>query len=682
MVRSPKIAARRPHASAGSSLPARLREPLVVATVFGVVSLVTRIALAAATFAEHPASVAAWLRVFAWGALSDLEAAAWIVAPFALYTALLPERWYRARWHRRGIVAGVAAAYFAFLFVAAAEGFFFAEFDSRFNFVAVDYLMYPTEVSANIGESYPVAAVLAGAAVLTAGALAITRRHLRPPPGTLATASRRGAGVAGVALVAAGLTWGLPHPNPRVSDDRVLNELAANGWSSFARALAGSNATYEGLYATDSPDAVFGRLRNLLAEPAVAPASFRELSVTRRIESRAPERRWNVVVVLEESLGSEFVGALEPRPVSLTPRFDALAEEGVLWTRAYSTGNRTIRAIEATTASLPPLPGISIVRRPQSENLFTLPSVLREHGYQTLFVYGGRALFDGMGRYLTHNGVERVVEQSDYPAGTFATAWGVADEAIFDRALAEMDVMAATGRPFYTLVLSVSNHRPFRFPTDHVRPDPGLHGRENAVRYADDALGRFIDQARSHPFFDRTLFVLMGDHGARVYGAAEIPLASYRVPILFLAPGLLAPGRLDTLASSLDVPPSILGRLGLDYESRFFGHDLFAVEPSQGRALMTHNNEIALLRGDRIAVLGLRGSGRVYTVDGERFRPTDEATDRSARRLLRDAVAYYYGADLEYRRAASGGDAAAEGGGPSALAGVELPDLAGSRSHS
>ena len=132
---------------------------------------------------------------------------------------------------------------------------------------------------------------------------------------------------------------------------------------------------------------------------------------------------------------------------SLTPQIDALAEEGTLLTHAYSTGNRTIRAIEATTSSLPPLPGVSIVRRPQSEDLFTLPALLRARGYQTLFVYGGRALFDGMGGYLRHNGVDRIVEQKDFPDGTFKTAWGVADEAIFDRALTEMDGLHATGQP-------------------------------------------------------------------------------------------------------------------------------------------------------------------------------------------------------------------------------------------
>jgi phosphoglycerol transferase MdoB-like AlkP superfamily enzyme len=357
-----------------------------------------------------------------------------------------------------------------------------------------------------------------------------------------------------------------------------------------------------------------------------------------------------VVVVLEESLGSEFIGALHPRPASLTPNFDALVPQGTLLTHAYSTGNRTIRAIEATTSSLPPLPGVSIVRRPQSKDLFTLPAVLRERGYGTLFVYGGRAMFDGMGSYLRNNGVERIVEQKDFPDDAFRTAWGVSDQAIFDRALSEMDAFHAQGKPFYTLVLSVSNHRPYRFPEGSLAWDPKLKSRENAVRYADWALGRFARQARQHAFFKDTLFVFMGDHGARVYGASEIPLASYEVPILFWGPGIVPAGRrVDTLASSLDVPPTVLGILGLEYDSKFFGHDVLHVDPAAGRALMTHNNEIALMRGSRIAVLGLHRSMQLFDVkpDGG-FVPAAVKDGR----LIEDAIAYYSGADTAYRTGA------------------------------
>jgi len=510
--------------------------------------------------------------------------------------------------------------------------------------------MFPTEVADNIWQSYPTGKIVAALLVVTIGLLAALRRPIAKAWNEPAGLRRRLLGFGVYLAVALALAFGLPSSLAEVSADRAVNQIAANGYLSFVAALVGSNASYEGLYATRPDAQVFPRLHRLLTEPATEPGTFAPKSTLRAVRGLAPPRPWNVVVVLEESLGSEFIGALHPRPVSLTPRFDALTREGTLLTHAYSTGNRTIRAIEATTSSLPPLPGISVVRRPASKNLFTLPGLLRERGYETLWVYGGRALFDGMGGYLTHNGVDRIFEQKDYPEGTFTTAWGAADESIFDQALRQMDGFESAGKPFYTLVLSVSNHRPYTFPDGPIRPDPKLKRRENVVRYADWALGRFIEQAKGHAFYDHTLFVLMGDHGARVYGAEAIPLPSYEVPILFLAPGLVPAGqRIDTLASSLDLPPTILGLLGLSYESRFFGHDVFRIPPERGRALMTHNNEIALMRGGRIAVLGLQGRTSLFSVGADdQFVPIPRP-DREGHELIEDAIAYYDGADQLYR---------------------------------
>jgi phosphoglycerol transferase MdoB-like AlkP superfamily enzyme len=586
------------------------------------------------------------------GEVYDLLAGLWLAVPLVLFLTLLPERWFRSRFQRSLLRLWAFAAVYALLFVAVVEGFFFAEFDGRFNFVAVDYLMYPTEVVTNIWESYPTGLILAGLAVLSAALVALLDRQLRKAWDQAAPPLRRVRLAGGYACLLTILTLAVSPALARVSGDRELNEIASNGYYSFWMTLLGSAAPYDSLYVTRAETTVAERLHRLLAEPAALPAAFPPGSSRRHIRALGPERRMNVVVVLEESLGSELISALHPRPEPLTPEFDALAREGTLFTNAYSTGNRTIRAIEATTSSLPPLPGVSIVRRPQSRDLFTLPALLRSRGYQTLFVYGGRALFDGMGGYLSHNGVDRIVEQKDYPRGTFKTAWGVSDEAIFDRALTEMDALHATGRPFYTLILSVSNHRPFRFPEGEVRPDPKLRGRENAVRYADHALGRFLRQAHGHPFFSDTLFVLMGDHGARVYGASEIPLPSYQVPILFYAPGTIPAGRIGTLASSLDVPPTVLGVLGAEYDSKFFGHDLFRIDPSAGRALMTHNNEIALLRGSRLAVLGLHRSMALYDVGADSSLTPITSPDPAGRELIEDAIAYYDGADLEYRTGA------------------------------
>ncbi len=653
----------------------RYRVPVALFGIYMAVFLLTRIVLMAMQHTLSHNGVLPSLAALGVGEVFDAVTALWLVVPLVLYLSLLPERWFRARLQRAVLWGGLAVATFTALFVGAVEYYFFDEFNSRFNFVAVDYLAYPTEVADNVWQSYHVPLVVTLVGVLTVAVLILLRRPLRAVWQVATPPLRRLAFVAGFAVVLGGMTWGISPALAHVSEDRALNEITINGYYSFWMAVLGSDAPYEGLYATRPQPVVVARLHRLLgAEPAVVPASFSRASTLRRIDNPGPARRLNVVVVLEESLGSEFIGALRPpgpREESLTPGYDALTKEGTLFTHAFSTGNRTVRAIEATTSSLPPLPGESIVRRDKSVGLFTLPSLLRSQGYQTMFVYGGRAMFDGMGRYLSNNGVERLVDQGQYPDGTFTTAWGVADEAIFTKALQEMDRAHATGRPFYSLVLSVSNHRPFTFPQDHLKAEPRFHRRENVVRYADWSLGQFMAQAKSHPFYKDTVFVLMGDHGARVYGASEIPLASYEVPILFIGPGVPAGARVDTLASSLDVPPTLLGILGLDYDSKFFGHDVFRIRPEQGRALMTHGSQIALMQGSRMAVLGMRESATLYELDPAQDEFVEaKSVDAAGRELIEDAIAYYSGADRLYRSGGYGFEPALQrpAGGKVALA--------------
>lgn len=641
---------------------------LIAIALFLAVALATRAALVALQPAVLQNGAAALARALLAGLRQDLTTVLWLALPLVILLTALPERWWRSRAQRRLQVAGMALWLFALLLAALSELLFFEEFTGRFNFVAVDYLIYPTEIMVNVWESFPTAWILAGLIAATALMARALRAPVRRALDGGSSGRQRLATLGGYCALLAALTLTTSGETARVSEDRVLNEVASNGWYTFWLAFLGQDAPYEGWYATREPGALFPRLHGLLAEPGTDSASFNAGNTLRRVRGGGTERRLNVVVVLEESFGSEFVDVLRARDTILTPHYDSLAAEGLLLTRAYSTGNRTIRALEATTASLPPLPGVSIVRRERSRDLFTLPNVLRSRGYATEFIYGGRALFDGMGSYMRANGMERVVEQADFPDTSFTTAWGVSDEAIFDRALVEMDSLHRAGRPFYTLVLTVSNHRPYLYPEGRITADPAARRREHAVRYADHALGRFMRQARSHAFFDSTIFVLMGDHGARVYGAPEIPLPSYQVPVVFYAPAIIPAGqRSATLASSMDIPPTILGLLGMDYDSRMFGRDLLRIPPGDGRALMTHNNSIALMRdtpeGLAMAVLGLRESASVYLVDEDTHALTRVSDPGPAQRaLVEDAIAYFAGADRVYRagdyRAAATGPAA------------------------
>ncbi len=620
------------------------------------VTFLTRLALAVAVLLRHdPPGFSSLLGALAVGPLEDLRAAVWLALPWWLLAAVLPRSWGEkaiARWLAR---AALAAACFGTLFVGAAELFFFEEFRSRFNFVAVDYLLYPTEVTQNIWQSYPTGWILTGIGGLVGAALFVVERRRRRLGVTSSPAGwkRLRTPLVALALALASALWS-PVAAPGFWRDREVEELAADGYVTFWRALLGDGETYRGLYAESDAKEALARVQQQIDPAAAARGEFAPDSTERPVTARSGPHLRNVVVVLEESFGSEFVRSLAPTypyPVDLAPELERIASEGTLFTQAMSTGNRTIRAIEATTSSLPPLPGISIVRRSASVGLFTLPGILAERGYRTEFVYGGRALFDEMGPYLERNGVERVIDQGDFPESAFRTAWGVCDDAIFERALAEMDEISRQGRPFYLLVLTTSNHRPYRFPEREVAWDHRMKARPNAVRYADHALGAFYDGLKRRPYFGDTLLVAMGDHGARIYGAAEIPIASYEVPIVFVGAGVVPAGRRDdSLVSSLDVPPTVLGALGLSYRSRFFGRDLFASDATAGRAFLTHNSAIALLEGNRLAVLGLHQSRRLFAyrrgVDDLEHVAVESDSDRA---LEGDAVAFFQSAYDLYR---------------------------------
>ncbi|HPV74574.1 MAG TPA: sulfatase-like hydrolase/transferase [Gemmatimonadaceae bacterium] len=652
-----------PFADATAGLRTRLGRFALAAmlvVVLMVVAVVTRLALLAYAWRELDASLYEVLKALLVGEVFDVLASLWVVAPLVVVLALLPDRWFSSR-----VVRGWTRGWLFFLFalsafVIAAEVIFFDEFNGRFNFVAVDYLIFPTEVVTNLWESYPLPAILLGVAAVGALGVWLTRRRIARALEAATPARSRLAVVGAHAATLGALTFGVAPEMGKVSDDRALNEIALNGYYTFWMAFMGQDAPYEGLYATRPVAEESARIRSLVVGDSVAlggAAWSPDRPTERRVVSAVPESRRNVVVVLEESLGSIFLASLHPRgDTVLTPRFDSLIAEGTVLANAYSTGNRTIRALEATTSSLPPLPGISIVRRPASQGLFTLPSVLKERGYNTSFIYGGRAMFDGMGSYMRNNGMELIVEQKDYPKDAFTNAWGAADEYIFDKALAVYDSLHAAQRPFYSLVLSVSNHKPYSFPAGRIAADPNARKRTNAVMYADWALGRFMRMAATHPWFDSTLFVLMGDHGARVYGASEIPLPSYEVPILFYAPRFIPAGqRINTLASTMDLPATIMARLGMTYESKWFGQDVFSVRPERGRALMTHNSNIALMQGDRIAVLGLKGATELYEYDRPAKRLRRVASpDSAGRELVEDAIAYFHTADRLYRSGAYG----------------------------
>jgi phosphoglycerol transferase MdoB-like AlkP superfamily enzyme len=260
-------------------------------------------------------------------------------------------------------------------------------------------------------------------------------------------------------------------------------------------------------------------------------------------------------------------------------------------------------------------------------------------GYRTSFLYGGYGYFDDMNSFYEGNGFE-VLDRTDIDQVRFENIWGVSDEDLFDRAIEHFNAQHASGQPFFSIVMTTSNHKPFTFRAgleDQGIPAEG-GGRAAGVKYADYALGYFLREAQKQPWFGNTLFVVVADHGARVYGKAEIPLQSYVIPLMFYAPKHLAPRTVDTLMSQIDIAPTVLGLLGLPYDAPFFGSDALHDRMQKRVALFSHNHDVAIFRDNELVVLGLGKTTATYRYDKAHgtFTP---AIDRTGLQAL--GVAYF-----------------------------------------
>lgn len=661
----------------------RLRALLLIGFLLVVIGAATRVAIAASNEQTRAAAVLA--RALGVGAVQDALVALVLLAPLGVGLA-----WSSAARPVRPLLrfALLASLFGGAVFLAQVEYFFFEEFDARFNHVALDYVLFPNEVAGNLWESYPIplhllASAAAGAALAYMVMRALrgaSRVELSLPRRLLATAAALGvAALAGLTLA------GAPRPT---TGDRRRDELEANGLVQLARAFESASLDYEDYYRT-VPSARLEALSEHALGPKFDADGQREL---RAVERRA--RPLDVVVVLGESFGSEFVGRLGGRKPN-APGFERWAQRGLLLTNLVATGNRTVRGLEGVLCSFLPLPGDSIWKRPQARGVATLAGVLGERGYRTEFVYGGDGAFDRMRDFALANGWQQFHDDSllggsSFPRDAFRTIWGVADESTFDLLLARQQAAERDGTPLFATALTVSNHKPYvnpdsrelglrrgrlawsaaggialaaaiwlargrlrdQFGTARVttacivlavaygawawtRAQPH-DSRESAVRYADRALAGYLDRAQAAGLLEHTVVLFVGDHGARVYGAEEIPAASYRIPALFVAPEERYHGAtIERLCSQIDLAPTLLSLAGVDARAPFFGTDLLRAAPdAPGRAFLIHNRDVGMLTDTRLTVLGLQRTVTQYertARDSDAFVRVDPAAcDASA----------------------------------------------------
>ncbi len=586
----------------------------LLSALFLTVNLITRVVLQV-SFPDMTPFSGDMFPGLAKGFLND-TATLFFVLLFPASLLLLPKDTFMAKRAGRIYAAAVFFIFSSiFVFTAFAEYFFWEEFSSRFNFIAVDYLIYTTELVQNIVESYPLPWLLLAVFILAVGSTLGMMKLLRGFQGKLAEPAAPGSRKAGFGArlaVLGGLYLGslllfvffTPFAG---GESRFWNEYAKNGVYEIFSAYLHNQLDYRAFYKTMDRAAAFSVMRDEIKDAGERFETPQGENLVRMLDSHGPEKKPNVIVVIMESMGSKLLG-------EYTPNLNSLAAGGLSFTNMLSTGTRTVRGIEAVMLSVPPTPGNSIVRRPGNDRLFNLGTMFRNRGYDLSFIYGGIGFFDNMNSFFADNGYGVTDKADFFPENrTFSNAWGQCDEDLYSQSLAQADKSHAAGRPFQQVLLTTSNHRPFTYPEGKVALSPGS-GRKGAIQYSDYAIGQFMKQAGKKPWFDNTVFVFVGDHPSSIAGKTEVPADAYGIACIMYGPRFFKPERIDTLCSQIDVAPTLLASLGWGYTSQFFGTDARSLPQESGRAWISTYQLLGFRTNNRLVVLGPDGLAKVTDI--------------------------------------------------------------------
>lgn len=496
-------------------------------------------------------------------------------------------------------------------FVEASTMSFIAEYDSRPNFLFVEYLKYPREVLSMLAGTHLLELIGFTGITVILFWVVIKWLHRDPQSGTVVpfwfcVLATPVTAILLLAMIRSTLDHRPVNPSIAVfSQDSMVNQLPLNSPYSLMYAIYehSRNRSSKGVRygEMDEPEALAIILKEAgitpgeQLDPATPTLHFQQATQVR-------ERPLNLVIILEESLGADTVGSLGG--IDVTPELDKLASQGIWLERLYATGTRSVRGIEAVISGFTPTPRVSVVKLPETQtNFFTLASLLENQGYQTSFIYGGSAHFDNMKRFLQNNGFQTVIDQQDYPQPVFQSTWGVSDEDLFNRAHQQFGNTA--DQPFFSLVFTSSNHEPFDIPANRVVPEQDPEGpRKTAIKYADYALGRFFEMARESGYWENTLFLVIADHPARLFAGELVPVERFRIPGVIVG-DMIEPRRVPGITSQIDIFPTLLSLMGIDSEHPGIGRDLTRPEyaAGSGRAMMQFNALQAYLEDDTVVVL-------------------------------------------------------------------------------
>jgi phosphoglycerol transferase MdoB-like AlkP superfamily enzyme len=536
-----------------------------------------------------------------------------IIASIALILPLLilcfsPQR--ISRFVNRFLTGYFLTLLLIFIFMENATLPFFAEYDVRPNFLFVEYLKYPQEVFTMLWSAYKLEFLVAAIIMLVFSAFYIKFESIQEFAQVLSIPYwKRVALFFPLALILAlGIRSSLGHRPANLSDamyssNRIVNEITKNSLHSVAYAIyqdrkyRNKKLTSYGEMPIDEAMSRVSQTMNIPLGDKKAP--FRRLEKTHFPTSKPK----NLVIFLQESLGAQFVAATGGQQ-GVTPNFNRLSQEGILFRNLFSNGTRSIRGIAGSVSGNFSVPGKGVVKRNKSQsNFFTVASLLKPLGYYSLFFYGGESRFDNMRGWFLGNGFDEIIDQPKFINPEYTGTWGVSDGDVVIRANEEFKRLHNNNQSFVAVMFSTSNHSPFDFPADKIDLIKGIPEKSelNAIKYADYAIGDFISRAKQEGYFDDTVFVILADHNIRVRGDDMLPVNLYHIPGLILGGGI-TPQIVDDLTTQPDVLATALDLTGQDLSYPVLGRSIFS-DKKRSIAFMQFNDTFALRKGDKVSVL-------------------------------------------------------------------------------
>lgn len=594
--------------------------PLYPIFTFVLINLVlltlSRLGLALWQF-DRVSAVQGWGELFLQGVRIDIVALCYLFGVPALLTALF----HSSTIWRTILRVWLTLGSVFIIFMEIATPAFIQTYDFRPNRLFIEYLIYPKEVFSMLAEGHLSAVIFSLVFTILAAVIywkisGRVTQNLR----SMSWKLRPVIAVLVIAVTFVGARSSLQHRgiNPAMvafSSDGLVNSLVLNSGYSvlYAAQQFKDEEKSSEMYGNMDADEMLRIVKASRGRPDSDYISDKFPTLTKNTATYQGKPK-NIVILLQESLGAQFIGTLGGKPLS--PNIDRLAKEGWFFDNLYATGTRSVRGIEATTAGFTPTPARAVVKLNNAQNnFFTLADLLSQKGYNTSFIYGGEKHFDNMASFFYGNGFKDIIDQQDYKNPKFTATWGVSDEDLFDKANETFTKLQNEGKPFFSLVFSSSNHDPFDFPDGKIDLyEQPKATRNNSAKYADYAVGYFFDLAKKSNYWKDTIFLVIADHDSRVGGASLVPIQHFHIPGLILGDGI-APRRDHRLVSQIDMPTTLLSLAGVSGNYPMIGFDL-TQDVNPDRAFMQYDQTQAMMKGNHdVAILTPNSSIKGYYYD-------------------------------------------------------------------